>query len=213
MAAAPRRTQLQRRIDAETKLLDASLTLLIERGYDRFALSEVGELAGYSRGLAAHHFENKEGLLEALTQYIVSGFAKGMKRQPAATPGWDSVVRTIRYYTSSPTRNPRLFRAYMIILAEAALRPGLGALAEQTHKRAVEALIEDIEAGKKAGNILAHVDAKRSAETIYAFQRGLHALALLDKDLDTAATAENFIAALQLQMCPAAPKSRPRRGG
>ncbi|HVV34240.1 MAG TPA: helix-turn-helix domain-containing protein, partial [Vitreimonas sp.] len=66
MAAAPRRTQLQRRIDAETKLLDASLTLLIERGYDRFALSEVGELAGYSRGLAAHHFENKEGLLEAL---------------------------------------------------------------------------------------------------------------------------------------------------
>lgn len=212
MTAAPRRTQLQRRIDAETKLLDASLTLLIERGYDRFALAEVGELAGYSRGLAAHHFENKEGLLEALTQYIVSGFAKGMKRQPATAPGWESVVRSIRYYTASPTRNPRLFRAYMIILAEAALRPRLGAVAEQTHQRAVEQLIVDIEAGKQAGNIVASVDSKRSAETIYAFQRGLHSLALLDKDFDTAAVTENFIAALKLHMCPPESKGRQRRG-
>ncbi|MGE0741991.1 MAG: TetR/AcrR family transcriptional regulator [Hyphomonadaceae bacterium] len=210
MTAAPRRTQLQRRIDAETKLLDASLTLLVERGYDRFALSEVGELAGYSRGLAAHHFVNKEGLLEALTQYIVGGFAKGIKRQPAVAPGWDTIVRNIRYYTSSPTRNPRLFRAYMIILAEAALRPRLGALAEQTHQRAVQSLMEDVEAGKAAGNILPEIDAKRSAETIYAFQRGLHSLAMLDKDLDTGAIAETFISAMQLQMCPPGQKRKGR---
>lgn len=203
----PRRTQAERREEAEKRLLDASLRLLVERGYDRFALADVCELAGYSRGLAAHHFENKEGLLEALANYIVEGFAKGVSKLPTVPAGWETITRGIRYYTSSPTRNPLMFRAYMIILAEAAIEPKLGILAADIHQRAIASLISNLEEGKRAGNIRREIDSRSNAETIYAFQRGLLTLARIETGINVAEIADNFIAAMASHLCVARPRS------
>lgn len=194
--AKTRRTQAERREESEARLLEAGVDLLVERGYDRFALAEIGERAGYSRGLAAHHFENKEGLLEALANHIIDGFAKGVGRHLDAASGWEAVVRGIRYHISSPRRNPTGFQAYMIILAEAALQPKLATLVVDVHNRAITGLIENIEAAKAAGDVHADCDARLTAETIYAFQRGVLTLARTETGIDVNAIGENFIAAM-----------------
>jgi AcrR family transcriptional regulator len=199
----PRRTQAERREEAEKRLLDASVRLLVERGYDRFALADVCEKAGYSRGLAAHHFENKEGLLEALAMHIVEGFAKGISKLAPAAPGWETITRGIRYYTASPTRNPLMFRAYMVILAEAALQPKLGVLAADIHRRAIASLVANLEEGKKGGMIRPDTDSRVNAETIYAFQRGVLTLARIETGIDVFEIVENFIAAMGSYLCVA----------
>src|ERR1700749_3420167 len=62
-----RRTQAERRAEAERALLDAARELIAERGGRAVTLAAVGERSGYSRGLVTHHFGSRQGLLDALT--------------------------------------------------------------------------------------------------------------------------------------------------
>ncbi|CAN0427695.1 unnamed protein product, partial [Phaeothamnion confervicola] len=69
-----RRTQTERREEAERRLLDAALAIVARTGTVRLTLAEVGEAAGYSRGLPAHRFGSKAGLLRALVAHIHARF-------------------------------------------------------------------------------------------------------------------------------------------
>jgi len=60
-----RRTQHERREEAGRRILDSAMALVSEKGVAGMTLNEAGERAGYSRGLPAHHYGNKEGLLVA----------------------------------------------------------------------------------------------------------------------------------------------------
>jgi AcrR family transcriptional regulator len=44
-------------------MFDAAISLIIDRGTQKTTLKEIGEIAGYSRGLANYRFGSKEGLL------------------------------------------------------------------------------------------------------------------------------------------------------
>ena len=81
-----RRTQQQRRDQAETALLNAAAELAVEHGVRSLTLARVGERAGYSRGIVTHHFGSKRALLERLARATQTGFVPGLRR-PAARPG------------------------------------------------------------------------------------------------------------------------------
>src|SRR2546421_53515 len=74
-----RRTQQQRRDQAETALLNAAAELAVEHGVRSLTLARVGERAGYSRGIVTHHFGSKQALLERRTR-------RGRSRDRRATP-------------------------------------------------------------------------------------------------------------------------------
>lgn len=57
-----RRTQAERTALSDNRMLQAAIRLIVERGTAGTTLKEVGELAGYSRGLASYRFRNKAGL-------------------------------------------------------------------------------------------------------------------------------------------------------
>lgn len=61
-----RRTQAQRRSEAERRVLDAAMALIARKGVHAVTLAQVGEAAGYSRGIVTHHFGSREKLLEAV---------------------------------------------------------------------------------------------------------------------------------------------------
>jgi AcrR family transcriptional regulator len=63
---AVRRTQEQRRAETERRVLDAAMALIAARGSRAVTLAEVGEAAGYSRGIVHHHFGSRERLLAAV---------------------------------------------------------------------------------------------------------------------------------------------------
>jgi AcrR family transcriptional regulator len=72
-AKPPRRSRESRREESQARILDASLKLLVERGYDAFSLQDVGRMAACSHELVNHYFTNKDGLLNALAEHIVTG--------------------------------------------------------------------------------------------------------------------------------------------
>jgi AcrR family transcriptional regulator len=59
-AAEPKKTQAQRTALSDRKMFDAAIALINERGTQKTTLKEIGERAGYSRGLANYRFGSKD---------------------------------------------------------------------------------------------------------------------------------------------------------
>jgi len=65
-----RMTQAERTALSDQRMFDAALVLINERGTQKTTLKDIGEMAGYSRGLANYRFGSKEGfLLELFNQF------------------------------------------------------------------------------------------------------------------------------------------------
>lgn len=58
-----RRTQAERTALSDQRMFDAAIRLIIEKGTQKTTLKDIGEMAGYSRGLANYRFGSKDGLL------------------------------------------------------------------------------------------------------------------------------------------------------
>jgi AcrR family transcriptional regulator len=58
-----RRTQGERTAETRTRVLDATLDVLTDRGYARCTTADIADRAGVSRGALSHHFETKEALV------------------------------------------------------------------------------------------------------------------------------------------------------
>jgi AcrR family transcriptional regulator len=67
-AAQPRRSQVERRRDAQDKLMHAAIALLVERGYAGFSTIAVAARAGVSRGARENYYKTKYDLIEAAWQ-------------------------------------------------------------------------------------------------------------------------------------------------
>ena len=116
-----RRSHAERREEAERRLLDAALAIVAQRGSVRMTLAEVGEAAGYSRGLAAHRFGSKAGLVQALAGYIGEQFGQQRARGPALQPGLEAIVGNIRFYFSRRGGAWTSSRALLVMMNEACI--------------------------------------------------------------------------------------------
>lgn len=61
-ASKPRRTQAERTEISDQRMFEATVRLVTERGPAGTSLTDVGVMAGYSRGLASHRFGSKDSL-------------------------------------------------------------------------------------------------------------------------------------------------------
>ena len=196
--AKTRRTQADRREEAEAKLLDAAIRLISEKGYDGFTLADVGEAAGFSRGLPAHYFGRKEVLLSRVAQHVVAQYGKSLDQLPRSEPGLPRLAATIRQYARGMASRGN--RALGLLVAQAVVEQGLRDTIAELNARGFEALEAQIKAGVAAGNVTSKVDAHAQARLIYAFLRGQMAFAALDPTYDVMAVAEEFIATLDARI-------------
>ncbi len=58
-----RMTQAERTALSDRRMFEAAIELINERGTQKTTLKEIGERAGYSRGLANYRFGSKDGLM------------------------------------------------------------------------------------------------------------------------------------------------------
>lgn len=189
MSQKQRRTQTGRRAVSEQRIIDAAMHVIGRKGTDRLTLSEVGTEAGYSRGLPAHLFGNKEGLLlRVLDRYLsyVPGrthFAlsdwepgRGLERLRVIIQGW----------IGTGVRHPEYFRTYLILSGEAAREgpTGMGValraqICAMNHRTRTE-LARYLRQGRKHGEIAASVDPQHAALLIMSTLSGLLAFWVLD---------------------------------
>lgn len=75
-----RRTQAERTALSDARMFDAAMQLIVERGTQNTTLKEVGEKAGYSRGLASNRFGSKEALFNQMVLGFNNKWASELRR-------------------------------------------------------------------------------------------------------------------------------------
>lgn len=173
-ATPRRRTQQERREEAEGRLLAAALTLLSRKGWVGMTLADVGQAAGYSRGQAGHHFGSKGALLRALTLHITNSFADEMQAAPTQPEGLQAVLGYVRVYLGRSDPKWTNTRSLLLLLAESLLENSetSGVVAE--YNREMFAWLEDnLRVGITRGEVRSDIDPALGAELVVGAMRGL----------------------------------------
>ncbi|MEM1261898.1 MAG: helix-turn-helix domain-containing protein [Pseudomonadota bacterium] len=95
MTAAPRRSHAERTDLSDSRMRDAAIRLIVERGTDRTTLKDVGEHAGYSRGLAGYRFGSKAGLFEFIVRSVGERWLADLKRVTSTRTGFGAIGAAI----------------------------------------------------------------------------------------------------------------------
>jgi AcrR family transcriptional regulator len=172
-----RRTQQQRRDQAEAALLNAAAELVVEEGVHSLTLARVGERAGYSRGLLTHYFGSKQALLERLAHTTQSGFVPGLDGAP---PGLERLLRLIDGYIGALGQMRMPNRAFLLLWAEAATAPDLARIFRERDEAFRADLRADVTAGISDGTIRPDVVADEVAVAVLAQLRGIGFQRLVD---------------------------------
>ena len=77
---ARRMTQAERTALSDARMFQAAMELIVEKGTHNTTLKEIGERAGYSRGLASNRFGSKEALLNQMVREFNAKWADELRR-------------------------------------------------------------------------------------------------------------------------------------
>ncbi|MEM7780935.1 MAG: helix-turn-helix domain-containing protein [Pseudomonadota bacterium] len=104
---APRMTQEERVERSESLMLEAATDLIIERGTQNTTLKDIGERAGYSRGLANARFGSKEALLVRLSDTHRGVWLRSLKRAAQGKTGLAALLSRIEASRAFARKHPR----------------------------------------------------------------------------------------------------------
>jgi AcrR family transcriptional regulator len=173
-ARRPRRTQAERTARSDARLLDTAVALVCERGSHGTTLKEVGERAGYSRGLAGYRFGSKTGLLVFLVRAVGEEWLRELKTVTAGRHGLDAIGAALDAHQRLVVEAAERVRAFYLLWFES-IGPGseLHDVIERVHRRRRADVIGWIEAGIAAGRIDPGVDAGACADHFCAAINGI----------------------------------------
>jgi AcrR family transcriptional regulator len=198
-----RRSQADRRDEAEQRLLAAAVRLVGERGLERITLAEIGEAAGYSRGLPAHYFGGRSGMVVSLVEHIIKGFGRALVRTEHHDPGLERLLGIVAFYFEQAGRDPIGSRALVVLLGEGLSNELVADRLAELNARSAGAFEVNLTAAVAAGDVRADIDVKAQALLILATLRGVVGQWLLAPDeIDLPAVSAEFIASLKRSLAP-----------
>ena len=190
-----RMTQAERSALSDKRMFDAAVELINERGTQKTTLKEIGERAGYSRGLANYRFGSKDGLMlelfeqfdarweEHLANYLQGARGLGAMRQAAGA------LRDFLKLESGYMRAMYLLW-YECLGHETEMRRML-AEHHQAYRQDAQRWIEQ---GIEAGEVRQEVDAQQFAVQYCAFIFGIVYQWLVNANaLDIDAVFESYL--------------------
>lgn len=194
MPRPQRRTQVERREEAERRMLEAAVRLIAERGLEGLALADVGVEAGYSRGLPAHHYGNRANFEVVLAHFVRDEFLHEMA-EINRSPGLAGLLQLVRSFCD-PKKDSLCSCVVHIVLSDYTLggkaNDGLQVIADL--RDVSRALLEQsIAEGIKLGEIRPDADAKRLSFMLVAFINALIKEWLVDRTINLVAAGEEFI--------------------
>jgi AcrR family transcriptional regulator len=182
----PRRTQEERRTEAERRLVAAAAELVGEIGPSKVTLANVGERAGYSRGLATHHFGSKGALMQRLVDTVTVQFRDAIFEESESDSPVDEALGLIRIYFHVMANMQPVNRARLVLWADAVataspdMRPAMVAADREFR----EELAKRVERGITMGQIPSSVDPAGLATVIVGMLRGVALQKLLDDEVN-----------------------------
>lgn len=169
-----RRRQADRVALSDRRLMDAAIELIVKVGINGTTLQAVGELAGYSRGLATHRFGSKAGLFGKVLQeasvdwlnrmQVAVGDRIGVDALMAATDAAEEFIR------DRPEEVRAMYLLWFLSIDPSADYKSNIAIVHKAQRRDVA---QWIEAGQIAGIINRDIDPMRVAEQYAASMAGI----------------------------------------
>lgn len=167
-------TQAERRALAEQKILDAAVNIVARRGSARMTLAEVGELAGYSRGLPAQRFGSKAGLLMKVADHIGKRFHARRASMPARQAGLDSIRGIIESYFDRDDPQWIDTRALLVMMTEGLLEEnGSNRYISYYVAETLEEMENHVAVGVANGEIRSDINPRAAASLIVGALRGV----------------------------------------
>lgn len=172
--AVARRTQLERRSEAEARLLVAAREIISKKGWVGMTLAEVGIAAGYSKGLAAHHFGSKARLLRAVAAQINDEFMREVGCAPQRRAGLDALIGFVETYLDRRDKRWVNTRALLVLMAEATMDDSETGASLGQFNRSVAALVEQhFHAGMRNGDMRSDIEPAAGAVIVIGALRGV----------------------------------------
>jgi len=176
-----RRTQAERRDWSQRQLLAATLSVVAERGVGAATFDAIGQAAGYSRGLATQRFGSKQGLIDAVIAAAHQARDAALDADHIAEMG---PLEAVLHYADSHLAALETMgdgRAYFMLLAGAVADPTPQRAAfAASHERVREWLAEQVEAGRRSGQIRTDIDADGVALLVGSTLLGASMQAIVD---------------------------------
>jgi AcrR family transcriptional regulator len=166
--AGKREAQRENAIDL---MCQVAIQAIGKGGYTAMTLAEVGELAGYSRGLATHHFGSKAGLLTAILDRVLDKNGTELRKATADKKGLARLAAIVDCTLYRCVQTPDEARAYLMLALEPTARWAAVRVREQTtalRKEAEDAVLEAI----TLGEISPRSDAAEVASLTLSMARG-----------------------------------------
>ena len=191
--SGPPRTQEQRRIEAERRLVGAAAELVGEVGPARVTLANVGDRAGYSRGLATHHFGSKGALMQRLVEVVTAQFRDAIAEESQSDSPLDQLRQLIDFYFRVIADIAPVNRARLVLWADAVAGPSEDFRPQMisADREFREEIEKRIRLAVSADEVNAAVNPDGLATVIVAMLRGVALQHVLDDAVDlTAAKGE-----------------------
>ncbi|MFJ8695057.1 TetR/AcrR family transcriptional regulator [Streptomyces roseolilacinus] len=115
--------ELRRR--SRERLLQATVDLVAERGYEATTLADIADRAGSARGLVSYYFPGKRQLLQSAVHRLMHmTLASALEREPRTEDGRERLARAIDAILGLAVEQPLLMRTHMagILQAEGFVR-------------------------------------------------------------------------------------------
>ncbi|WP_439029075.1 TetR/AcrR family transcriptional regulator [Gordonia terrae] len=166
-----RQSHQERRSIAEQALMEAARQLISRRGVDLTSVADIGELAGYSRGLVNHRFGSKTALLQQLA--LTSQKVVEDRLNDHYENKFEAVLRLAHVYLQWVEEEEDFARAFFAMWGaaqpdESILREVFVVLDDIFRKRFADLLV----AGQVQRTIRADIDAPAVAVVLVAMARG-----------------------------------------
>lgn len=174
MAKALRRTQVERKEISDAKMLEAAVALIVEHGAGQVTLKDVGEKAGYSRGLAGYRFGNKAGLFEFVLRSVGDDWLSELTRVTKDKQGYPAIAAAldahIKFCQDAPVHVEAFYRLWFESLAsESQLKKVILGI----HKRRRTDVVFWIEQGIESGTVASNIDPQLIADQFTASVSGI----------------------------------------
>jgi AcrR family transcriptional regulator len=192
------RSHAERRLAAETAIVQAAFDIVASRGVDQVTLAEAGEEAGYSRALAAHYFDSKQALLAAVAEHAIEKYRQRLEAAAPSRSGREALLASIAFYFNETRKWPKQLRAFFEVTNAALRWPSIAPTVARLNAEMIERTADHIRAAQANGEIRAELDAIAEAVAITGAMRGIMGQWLIAPDsIDIDAVRDNLTEGLR----------------
>lgn len=163
------RTQAQRTALSDARMLDAAVGLIVEKGADGTTLKEVGEFAGYSRGLAGYRFGSKANLFSYIVRSVGEEWLRELGQAVENKVGIEAIIAAAdAHYHFVLEAADRIRAFYILWFISIGPDVEFKQVIAHVHERRQKDVEAWIESGVAAGKVRKDIDVRVIADQFCA---------------------------------------------